>query len=102
MNRKELVRIVADKVGLTQEEVRAVLLETMREVAEGLRAAERVELRSFGIFEVRQRAARTGRDPRDGSPILIPPRKVVAFRSAPGLEKFVFTPPGVRPRRWLV
>lgn len=101
MNRTELIRIVADKLAVNQSEVRAILVETMIEIAEAVRQEGRVDLRAFGVFELKQRAARTGRDPRDGSPIPIPAKKTVRFKAAPGLERYLQTPAGKRPRRWL-
>jgi nucleoid DNA-binding protein len=51
---------------------------------EALARGEKIELRNFGVFKVKQRKSRTGRNPRTGQVVPVPPRKAVVFK--PGLE----------------
>lgn len=89
MTKRDLIEKIAIKLGLTQREVRAVTLSLLKKMAEALEAGESVTLRSFGIFEIRSRKARTGRDIRAGKPVPIPSHKVIYFRAGKRLRQKV-------------
>lgn len=82
MNKQELVKAVADATGLTQEKSTKALNAVLECVTATLSKGEDVVLVNFGTFTVRDRAARTGRNPQTGTPIQLPASKVAVF--APG------------------
>jgi len=84
MTKKDIVIKVSDETGMKQVEVKKVVQKTFDIIIEGLARGEKIELRNFGVFKVKQRRPRTGRNPRTGEAVPVPPRKVAIFR--PGLE----------------
>ena len=83
LTKKDLVMAVSEETGLTQVDVKRVIQRTLFHIIEQLKAGTTVELRNFGVFKVRQRAARRGRNPKTGQEVPVPPRRVVTFK--PGL-----------------
>ena len=81
MTKRDLIEKVARKLNLTQREVREVSLSMFKKIIEALESGEKVTLRGFGIFEIRSRKARTGRNIRAGKPVPIPSHKVIYFRA---------------------
>ena len=86
MNKKELVAAVADSTGMTQAAAAAAVEAVLDAVATGLAAGDTVAVPGFGTFEVRARAARTGRNPRTGEAIEIAASRVPAFRPGKALR----------------
>lgn len=86
MNRRELVREVARKHGITRHEADAVLDCVLNTIGSALAAGNRVELRGFGIFVARHHPAYTGRDPRTGDPVEVKPKVVPVFRPSKELR----------------
>lgn len=84
MTKKDIVLKVADETNLKQIDVKEVVQRTFDCIVEALVRGEKIELRNFGIFKLKQRRSRTGRNPRTGQTVPVPPRKVVVFK--PGLE----------------
>lgn len=80
MNKTELVAKVAEKSGLTKKDTEKVVAAVIESIVEAVKNDEKVQLIGFGTFELRSRAARTGRDPRTNKPIDIPACKVPAFK----------------------
>ena len=80
MNKSDLVLEVARAAGLTREVSEAVVTAVFERITDALVRGERVELRGLGTFEVRQRAAYAGRNPKTGAPVEVPLRKVPFFR----------------------
>lgn len=80
MNKSDLVLEVARAAGLTREASEAVVTAVFERITDALVRGERVELRGLGTFEVRQRAAHAGRNPKTGAPVEVPPRKVPFFK----------------------
>jgi nucleoid DNA-binding protein len=80
MNKSDLVPEVARAAGLTREVSEAVVTAVFERITDALVRDERVELRGLGTFEVRQRAAHAGRNPKTGAPIEVPSRKAPVFR----------------------
>lgn len=89
MTKAGLVKVVADKTGLTQKGAALVLDAFMDTVREAVTRGETVRIPGFGTFAVRERAARQGRDIRTGEPVTVPARKVVVFRAGEGLKRAV-------------
>lgn len=84
MTKKDIILKVADETNLKQIEVKKVVQKTFDFIVEALVRGEKIELRNFGVFKIKQRKSRTGRNPRTGQTVPVPPRKVVIFK--PGLE----------------
>lgn len=80
MNKAELVASVAEKSGLSKKDSEKALAAVIDSIVKAVKKSEKVQLIGFGTFELRSRAARTGRDPRTNKPINIPACKVPAFK----------------------
>ena len=84
MTKKDIVLKITDMTGIKQVDVKTIVQKTFDVVVESLVRNEKVELRNFGVFKIKERKARFGRNPRTGESVPVPPRKVVVFK--PGLE----------------
>ena len=82
--KKDIVLKVSDETNLKQIDVKKVVQRTFDCIIDALIRGERIELRNFGVFKIKQRKSRTGRNPRTNQVIPVPPRKVVVFKA--GLE----------------
>ena len=80
MTKAEIAQQIARATGLTQTDTAAAIDGFIEAVSRALEQGERVEIRGFGTFKVVRRAARTGRNPRAGTHIEIPPRSAPAFK----------------------
>jgi DNA-binding protein HU-beta len=89
MTKAELVTAIAKGAGITKKQADAALKAAVEAVSNALKKGERVAIPGFGIFSVRERAARKGRNPRTGAVINIPARKVVVFKPAKDLREGV-------------
>jgi DNA-binding protein HU-beta len=89
MTKAELVTAIAKGAGLTKKQADAALKAAVEAVSNALKKGERVAIPGLGIFTVRERAARKGRNPRTGAVINIPARKVVVFKPAKDLREGV-------------
>lgn len=88
-NKAELVSEVAAKTELTKKDVAATVDAIFNSIQENLAKGEKVQLIGFGTFEVRDRAARKGRNPQTGKEIEIPASKVPAFKPGKALKDAV-------------
>lgn len=84
MTKKEIVKTISDEIGLTQLKTKEIVQKTFDAIVETLVTEGRIELRNFGVFEVKKRAARKARNPRTGDKVLVPEKFVVTFK--PGKE----------------
>ncbi len=84
MTKKDIVLKITDATGIKQVDVKTIVQQTFDVIVESLMRNEKVELRNFGVFKIKERRARFGRNPRTGASVPVPPRKVVVFK--PGLE----------------
>ena len=89
MNKTELAAVVAQKTGLTKKDAERVLNATLETVTECLVKGEKVQLSGFGIFEVKEREARVGRNPRTKESIQIPASRQPAFKASKSLKDTV-------------
>ena len=89
MTKRELVIRVANKIGQTQSEIGKVVEATFEALSQALAAGKRWELRDFGVFEVKTRASRIGRNPRTGDQVPVPQRRVVTFRPGKKMKEAV-------------
>lgn len=89
MNKAELVSLVAEKAGLTKKDADKAVAAVFDGIQETLQKGDKVQLVGFGTFEVRDRSARTGRNPRSGETIEIPASRVPAFKPGKALKEAV-------------
>ena len=89
MTKAELIANVAKKAELTQKDTEAAVNAFFSTVQESLAAGENVQVIGFGTFEVRERAARVGRNPQTGEEIQIAAAKVPAFKPGKALKAAV-------------
>ena len=89
MNKTELVAAMADQTGLTKKDVEAVLKAFTDVVSGELKKGGKVQLVGFGTFEVRERAAREGRNPQRGEPMKIAASKAPKFKAGKALKDMV-------------
>ena len=86
MNKTELVAAVAQKTGLTKKDAERVVNATVDTVVESMKKGEKVQLSGFGIFEVKTREARVGRNPRTKETIQIPASRQPIFKASKTLK----------------
>ena len=86
MNKTDLINAVAANANLTKKDAEAAVNAFTSAVAESLKKGEKVQLIGFGTFEVRERSARAGRNPKTGATIEIAASKVPAFVAGKGLK----------------
>ena len=96
LTKKELVLAVAKDTGITQVAVKQVVQRMLDHVIEHLKAGHTIELRNFGVFKVKQRAPRRGRNPKTGQEVPVPSKRVVVFK--PGLLMRFHATPGAAPQ----
>ena len=89
MTKRELVIAVAERLSYTQNEVCSVVQTTLDTIIECLAEGQRLEIRNFGVFEVKKRDARTGRNPRTGQEVCIPEKRVASFKPGKALKEYV-------------
>ena len=90
MTKRDLVVRIADETGLIQQDVYAVIQKTLDYIVENLAKGENVEFRNFGVFEVRERKPRIGRNPNKPTQVVtIPARKVVKFKPGKVMKKII-------------
>ncbi len=89
MNRKDLITAVAAQVGEGKTIVNAVVLATVDQIGAALVRGERVEIHKLGVFFVKDRFAKKGRNPRTGEPVAVPAARVVRFRPAVTVRRAV-------------
>jgi DNA-binding protein HU-beta len=81
MRKVEIINRIADETGLTRVQAEKAVNAILEEIKDGLQRGEPVILRRFGSFQVRDKRARTGRNPKTGEEAGIPARRVVRFKS---------------------
>ena len=81
MNKTELISAIAEKSGLSKKDSEKALSAALDAIVEALKNDEKVQLVGFGVFDVKSRAARTGRNPRTKEAIQIPASKIPQFKA---------------------
>ena len=89
MNKTELVAVVAEKSGITKKDAERVVSATFETITAQLMKGEKVQISGFGVFEVKEREARVGRNPRTKEAIEIPASKAPAFKASKALKDTV-------------
>jgi nucleoid DNA-binding protein len=89
VTKKEIVKTISEEIGLTQLKTKEIVQKTFDAIVETLVEEGRIELRNFGVFEVKQRAARKARNPRTGDRVEVPEKYVVTFKPGKEMEEKV-------------
>ncbi len=89
MTKADIIKVLAEQVGLTRREAAEVLSVVLNGVVEAIRDGEKVELRGFGSFRTRKRQARAGRNPRTGAQVHVPPKIVPYFKPGKQLREIL-------------
>jgi len=89
VTKKEIVRTISEEIGLTQLKTKEIVQKTFDAIVDSLVEDKRIELRNFGVFEVKQRAARKARNPRTGEKVFVPEKFVVTFKPGKEMEERV-------------
>ena len=89
VTKKEIVKTISEEIGLTQLKTKEIVQKTFDAIVEALVTEGRIELRNFGVFEVKPRAARKARNPRTGDKVLVPAKNVVTFKPGKEMEERV-------------
>jgi len=89
VTKKEIVKTISEEIGLTQLKTKEIVQKTFDAIVETLVEEKRIELRNFGVFEVKKRAARKARNPRTGEKVYVPEKFVVTFKPGKEMEERV-------------
>ncbi len=89
MNKSELIAAVAAEANLSKKDADAAVSAVFDAVTDALKKGDKVQLVGFGTFEVRERAAKQGRNPKTGASMTIPASKVPAFKAGKALKDSV-------------
>ncbi|MAF27435.1 MAG: HU family DNA-binding protein [Gemmatimonadota bacterium] len=87
MTKADLVEGIARSTGLTKKDTALAVDQLIHAIKGALCEGRHIELRGFGTFKVKQRKARTARNPRTGDPVQLPPRKVAVFKVSRDLKE---------------
>lgn len=89
MTKKEMVKQISDQLNLSQLQVKEIVQKTFDAIIETLLQEGRIELRNFGVFEVKQRKPRKARNPRTGEQVDVEAKTVVTFKPGKEMEERV-------------
>ncbi len=89
MTKKEIVRQISERLDLTQLKTKEIVQQTFDAIVKTLLEDGRIELRNFGVFEVKRRKARKARNPKTGERVDVPPKNVVTFKPGKEMEERV-------------
>lgn len=89
VTKKEIVKQIAESLGETQLRTKEIVQRTFEAIVDTLLKYGRIELRNFGVFEVKRRKARKARNPRTGDRVDVPPKNVVTFKPGKEMEERV-------------
>jgi nucleoid DNA-binding protein len=89
VTKKEIVKVISERANLTQLKTKEIVQWTFDAIVETLIEEGRIELRNFGVFEVKRRKARKARNPRTGAKVDVEPKNVVTFQPGKEMEERV-------------
>src|SRR5438445_13766118 len=89
VTKKEIVKQISEALALTQLKTKEIVQKTFDAIIETLLSERRIELRNFGVFEVKRRKARKARNPRTGERVDVEPKYVVTFKPGKEMEERV-------------
>ena len=82
VTRADLSEALHEEIGLSRQECSGLVERVLDMIVETLERGETVKLSGFGVFQVRDKSARMGRNPKTGEPAAIVPRRVISFRAS--------------------
>lgn len=86
MTKSELIEMVAQRKGITRKEAETAVNTVLQEIGDAMRRSERVELRGFGSFTVKERPSREGRNPKTGTAVHVDEKRVPFFKAGKELR----------------
>ncbi len=86
MNKTDLIAKIAAETGLPKKDSEKALAATLNAITDALKEGDKVQLVGFGVFDVKERAARMGRNPKTKEPIAIPASKIPQFKAGKALK----------------
>jgi nucleoid DNA-binding protein len=89
VTKKEIVKTISEELGLTQLKTKEIVQKTFNAIIDTLVQDRRIELRNFGVFEVKKRKARQARNPRTSEKVYVPEKFVVTFKPGKEMEERV-------------
>lgn len=89
ITKKNIVKSISNEIGLTQKVTKEIVEKVFDAIVDSLVVNQRLELRNFGVFEVKKRAARIGRNPKTSREVPIPEKYVVTFKAGKEMEERV-------------
>jgi integration host factor subunit beta len=89
VTKKEIVKQISEELGQTQLKTKEIVQKTFDSIVATLLSERRIELRNFGVFEVKRRKARKARNPRTGERVDVEPKNVVVFKPGKEMEERV-------------
>jgi integration host factor subunit beta len=89
VTKKEIVRTISEEIGLTQLQTKEIVQKTFDAIVDTLVRDKRIELRNFGVFEVKRRKPRKARNPRTSEKVFVPAKYVVTFKPGKEMEERV-------------
>jgi integration host factor subunit beta len=87
MTKRELIRKLAQRLDINPKEAKLVVDTILEEIEEALTRGEKVQIRGFGVFSIREHQGFKGKNPRTGEVFFVPPRKVPHFKTAKELKE---------------
>ena len=92
MTKAELIEEVSRVVEMTRKDSEVIVEVIFDSVVKSLRTGDKIEIRGFGSFRTRQRRGRTGRNPKTGAKVEVPPKKIPFFKPSKELKDYVNSP----------
>ena len=89
MTKKEIVRTISEDLGLTQQKTKTIVQTVFDAILQTLVEEGRLELRNFGVFEVKRRGPRRARNPKTGETVFVPEKRVVTFKPGQVMQQRV-------------
>jgi nucleoid DNA-binding protein len=89
VTKKEIVKTISEETGINQQVIKSIVQRTFDSIVTTLVEEGRIELRNFGVFQVKPRAARKARNPRTGRQVEVPEKFVVTFKPGKIMEQKV-------------
>jgi len=89
MTKRDLIIKIAEETGVKQLDVKSAVQKFLDSIIDALAKSQTIELRNFGVFKVRSRKARRGRNPKTGAAIDVPAKKAVIFKAGRVMKKKV-------------
>ncbi len=86
MTKKDIVAEVVNRTGLSETEAEVAVETVVETMKRSMERGERIEVRGFGVFDIRPRKTGIGRNPRTGEEVTIPPGRAVRFKPGKGLR----------------